>query len=85
MKPNRKLLGHNPFIDALYRNPGMMLNKQGLGHRIFSDALHRYLGVVKNKQGSSHLSRRMRKVRKLAEPSRVRIVTWNVGSLTGKL
>jgi exonuclease III len=27
----------------------------------------------------------MRRVRKLAEPSRVRIGTWNVGSLTGKL
>jgi exonuclease III len=27
----------------------------------------------------------MRSVRKLAEPSRVRVGTWNVGSLTGKL
>jgi exonuclease III len=27
----------------------------------------------------------MRSVRKLAEPSRLRVVTWNVGSLTGKL
>jgi exonuclease III len=27
----------------------------------------------------------MRRVRKLAEPSRLRIGTWNVGSLTGKL
>jgi exonuclease III len=40
---------------------------------------------VKNEQGSSHLTRRMRRVRKLAEPSRVRVGTWNVGSLTGKL
>jgi hypothetical protein len=27
----------------------------------------------------------MRRVRKLAEPSRVRVGTWNEGSLTGKL
>jgi exonuclease III len=27
----------------------------------------------------------MRRVRKLAEPSRVRVDIWNVGSLTGKL
>jgi exonuclease III len=40
---------------------------------------------VKNEQGSSHLTRRMRRVRKLAEPSRVRVGIWNVGSLTGKL
>jgi exonuclease III len=31
------------------------------------------------------LTRRMRRVRKLAEPSKVRIGTWNVGSLMGKL
>jgi exonuclease III len=47
--------------------------------------LHRRPGVVKNEQGSSHLTRRMRRVRKLAEPSRLRVGTWNVGSLTGKL
>jgi exonuclease III len=40
---------------------------------------------VKNEQASSHLTRRMRRVRKLAEPSRLRVGTWNVGSLTGKL
>jgi hypothetical protein len=40
---------------------------------------------VKNKQGSSYLTRLMRRVRKLAEPSRVRVGICNVGSLTGKL
>jgi hypothetical protein len=43
------------------------------------------VGVVKNEQRSSHLTRRMRRVRKLAESSRVRVGTCNVGSLTGKL
>ena len=62
-----------------------MLSEQGSGRRILSDALHHRPGVVKNEQGSSHLTRRMRMVRKLAEPSRVRVGTWNVGSLTGKL
>jgi hypothetical protein len=63
----------------------MVLNKQGSCRRIFSDALHRRPGVIKNEQGSSHLTRRMRRVRELAEPSRLRVGTWNVGSLTGKL
>jgi hypothetical protein len=47
--------------------------------------LHHRPGVVKNEQGPSHLTRRMRRVRKLAELSRVRVGTWNIGSLTGNL
>jgi hypothetical protein len=62
-----------------------VLNEQGSSHHILSDALHRRPSVVKNEQGSSHLTRRMRRVRKLAEPSRLRVGTWNVGSLPGKL
>jgi hypothetical protein len=53
----------------------MVLNRQGPDRRIISDALHRRLGVVKNKQGSSHLTRHMRRVRKLAESSRVCVGT----------
>jgi hypothetical protein len=37
--------------------------------------LHRRPGVVKNEQGSSHLTRWMRRVRKLVEPSRLRVGT----------
>jgi hypothetical protein len=62
-----------------------VLSEQGSGHRILSDALHRRSSVVKNEQGSLRLTRRMRRVRKLAEPSRVCVGTWNAGSLTGKL
>jgi hypothetical protein len=43
------------------------------------------LGVVTNVQGYSHLSQRVRGVRKLVEPTRIRLDSWNVGSLTGKL
>jgi hypothetical protein len=78
--PDRHLLG-----DVLYLDLDTVLNEQGSGRRILSDALHRRSGVVKNEQGSSHLTRRMRMVRKLAEPSRLRVGTWNVGSLTSKL
>jgi hypothetical protein len=53
----------------------LMLSEQGSGRRIFSDALHHRPGVVKNEQESSHLTRRMQRVRKLAEPSRVRVCT----------
>jgi hypothetical protein len=38
-------------------------------------ALHRRPGVVKNEQGYSHLTRRMRRVRKQAEPTRLRVGT----------
>jgi hypothetical protein len=77
--------GRHPLGDAPYLDLHTVLNEQGSGRRILSDTLHRRLGVVKNEQGSSHLTRRMRRVRKLAEPSRLRVVTWNVASLTGKL
>jgi hypothetical protein len=53
-----------------------VLSEQGSGRRILSDALHHRPGVVKNEQG---------RVRKLTEPSRVRVGTCNVWSLTGKL
>ena len=62
-----------------------MSSEQGSGRHFLSGALHRRPGVVKNEQGSSHLSRRVRRVRKLVEPTRIRLGSWNVGSLTGKL
>jgi hypothetical protein len=33
MKPHEKSLWRNPFSDASYRNPSMVLNGQGLGRR----------------------------------------------------
>ena len=71
--------------DAPCRDLGMVSSNQGSGRRFLSGALHRRPGVVKNEQGSSHLSRRVRRVRKLVEPTRIRLGSWNVGSLTGKL
>jgi hypothetical protein len=68
--PDRQLLG-----DASYLDLDTVLNEQGSDRRILSDTLHRRLGVVKNEQGFSHLTRRMRRVRKLAEPSRLRVGT----------
>jgi hypothetical protein len=82
---NGQRSGRHPLSDALYLDLDTVLNEQGSDRRILSDTLHRRLGIVKNEQGSSHLTRRMRMVRKLAEPSRLRVGTWNVGSLTGKL
>jgi hypothetical protein len=78
--PGRHPLGGTPYLDL-----DTVLNEQGSGRRIISDALHRRSGIVKNEQGSSHLTRWMRRIRTLAEPSKVRIGTWNVRSLTGKL
>jgi hypothetical protein len=48
MKPHEKSLGHNPFIDAAYRNPGMVLNGQGPGHHPLGDAPYFDLDMVLN-------------------------------------
>jgi hypothetical protein len=53
----------------------------GREHGGFSSSLD----VVTNVQGSPHLSQRVRGVRKLVEPTRICVGSWNVGSLTGKL
>jgi hypothetical protein len=72
---NGKGSGRHLLGDASYLDLDTMLNEQGSGHHILSDALHRRPGVVKNEQGSSHFTRRMRRVRKLAESNRVRVGT----------
>jgi hypothetical protein len=77
--------GRHPLSGASYLDPGTMTSEQGSGRRNLCGALHLRPGVVKNEQGSSHFSRRVRRVRKLAEPTRIRLGSWNVGSLTGKL
>jgi hypothetical protein len=82
---NGQGLNRHPLGDVSYLYLDTVLSEQGSGHHILSNTLHHRPGVVKNEQESSHLTRRMRKVRKLAEPNRVRVDTWNVGSLTGKL
>ena len=76
--------GRHPPNGASYRDLGTMISEQGSGRHL-NDALHLRPGVVKNEQGSSHFPRRVRRVRKLAGPTRIRIGSWNVGSLTGKL
>jgi len=77
--------GRHPSKGASYRDMGTMKSEQGSGRRSLSGALHLRPGVVKNEQGSSHFPRRVRRVRKLAESTRLRISSWNVGSLTGRL
>jgi hypothetical protein len=84
MMLNGQGLCRHPLGGAPYLDLDTVLSEQGSGRRILSDALHRCPGVVKNEQGFLHLTRRMRRVRKLAEPSRVRVGTWNIGTLTGK-
>jgi hypothetical protein len=68
---NEQGLGRHPH-DASYHDLGMVSSEQGLGHRILSDTSHRHLGVVKNEQGSSH-QWRVQRVRKLVEPTRIRL------------
>ncbi|AQK73740.1 Retrovirus-related Pol polyprotein LINE-1 [Zea mays] len=77
--------GRHPLSDAPSLDLELVINEQGSGRRILSGALHRRPGVVENEQGSLHLPRRVRRVRKLVEPTRVCVGSWNVGSLTGKL
>jgi hypothetical protein len=66
--PGRHPIGGTPYLDL-----DTVLSEQGSGRRILSDVLHRRPGVVKNEQESSHLTRLMRRVRKLAEPNRMRV------------
>ena len=77
--------GRHPLGDAPCRDLGMVSSEQGSGRRFLSGTLHQRPSVVKNKQGSSHLSRWVRRVRKLVELTRIRLGSWSVGSLTGKL
>jgi hypothetical protein len=82
---NGQGMDRHPLDGEPYLDLDMVLSEQGSSRCILSDALHRRPGVVKNEQGSSHLTRRMRMVRKLAKSSRVRVGTWNVASFTSKL
>jgi hypothetical protein len=82
---NGQGLGRRPLGGAPYLNLDMVLYEQGSGRRILNNMLYRRFGVVKNEQESSYLTRRMRRIRKLAESNRVCVGTWNVGSLTDKL
>jgi exonuclease III len=63
----------------------MMTSERGPDRHHLSDALHRCPDVVSNEQGSSHLTRRVRGASKLVGESRIRLASWNVRSLTGKL
>jgi hypothetical protein len=63
----------------------MVTSERGPDRHHLSDALHRRPDVESNEQGSSHLTRRMRGVRKLVGESRIRLDSWNVGSLTDKI
>ena len=77
--------GRHPSNGVSHRDLGAMKNEHGSGRRNLSGALHLRPGVVKNEQGSSHFPRQVRRVRKLAEPTRICLGSWNVGSLMGKL
>jgi hypothetical protein len=46
--------GHNPLTDALYQNPGMVLNGQGPGHHPLGSAPYLDLDTMLNEQGSGH-------------------------------
>ena len=81
---NEQGWGRHPR-DAPCRDLDMVSSEQGSGRRILSGAPHQRPGVVQNEQGSSHQPRRVRGVRKLIEAIRIRLDSWNVWSLTGKL
>jgi hypothetical protein len=77
--------GRHRLSGASYWNPNMVTSERGPDRHHFSEALYRCPDVVSNEQGSSHLTRRVRGARKLVGQSRIRLGSWNVGSLTGKL
>jgi hypothetical protein len=77
--------GHHRLSGAPYWNPDMVTSERGPDRYHLSDALHRCPDVVSNEQGSSHLTRRVRGAMKLVGESIIRLGSYNVGSLIGKL
>ena len=77
---NEQGLGRHPR-DTSCHDLNTVSSEQGSGHRILSGAPHWRPGVLQNEQGSSHLPRRVRRIRKLVVPTRIRLGSWNVGSL----
>jgi hypothetical protein len=74
--------GRHPLGGASCRDLDAVSSEQGSGRRFLSGTLHQRPSVVTNVQGSSHLSQWVRGVRKLVESTRIRVGSWNVGSLT---
>jgi hypothetical protein len=52
IKSHEKSLGRNPFSNAPYRNPGMVLNGQGPGRHPLGGTSYFDLDTVLNEQGS---------------------------------
>jgi hypothetical protein len=77
--------GRHRLSGTPYWNPDMVTSEREPDRHHLSDALHWRPDVVSNEQESSHLTRRVRGTRKLVRESRIRLGSWNVGSLTGKL
>ena len=77
MNPNLNRLNARtfPLSDALHLPSGASKNEQG--------APHRCPGAVKNWQGFLRAFGRTR-VKKLVHDHRIRVASWNVGTLTGK-
>ena len=75
-----------PLSDAPH-SPDVAKNWQGAPHppnvvKNWQGALHRRPDAMKNMQGFPHHGRVW--VKKLVQESRIRLATWNIGTLTGK-
>lgn len=82
---NKQRLDLHTLNGTPYRDSGMVVNMQWLGGHSLSGTLHRCPDVVMNEQGFSHVTRRLQEARKLVDESRIRLCSWNVGFLTGRL
>ena len=73
---------------ALHLAPGVSKNRQGALHlpsgvsKNGQEVSHRCSGVVINEQEFLHYGRV--RVKKLVHDSKLRLVIWNIGTLTGK-
>jgi hypothetical protein len=77
--------GRHCLSGAPYWNPEMMTSERGPDHHHLSNALHQRPDIVSNEQGSSHLTRRVRGTMKLVGKSKIRLGSWNIGTLIDKL
>jgi hypothetical protein len=85
MDPLQICIGASLTSNALHQTPNALKSGQGLAWAFpVSNALHWCSGVVRNGQEFPHFYGQVR-VKKLVQENRIRIGTWNVGFVTGKL
>ncbi|XP_010520633.1 PREDICTED: uncharacterized protein LOC104799692 [Tarenaya hassleriana] len=84
---NRQGCRASPECDVPYRRPDVVLNRQGFPHRgrMWVKKLVQSVDVTKSQSRGGNRQTYRKGDMKLSMERKVRVGTWNIGSLTGKL